>query len=64
MEHNFNKYDLKIGDKVMLDEGFNNHSEVVIKHMTTHKMFSDVYSVDDKPEHAWQVMTNRLTPIK
>lgn len=57
---NWNKYNFKIEDRVVLDKDFNNSSEVTIKAFTTNKMFATVKS-DDGDE--WQTMTTRLSPI-
>jgi hypothetical protein len=57
---NWNKYNFKIGDRVVLDKKYNNSSEVLVIGFTTNNMFATVQSDDgDK----WQTMTTRLTPI-
>jgi hypothetical protein len=56
----WNKYNFKNGDRVVLDKKYNNRSEVVVIGFTPNKMFATVQSDDgDK----WQTMTIRLTPI-
>lgn len=56
-----NKYGLKVGELVNLDIDFRNTSQVYIKSFTPHEMYATVYV---EKEDTWQVMTNRLTPIK
>lgn len=59
---NWNKYNFKIGDRVVLDKKYNNSSEVVILGFTApSKMFTTVQSDSG---YSWQTMTNRLTPIE
>lgn len=58
MKHN--KFDLKVGDIVILDKGFNNSSEVEIVGFTPEQMYTNVKSLDD--DRVWVTMTNRLTP--
>lgn len=63
---NFNKYDFIPGDIVELDRDHPNHSEVMIVSMTKGTMFSRVVPAALKnptDKDAWDVMTNRLTPI-
>lgn len=54
------KMNLEVGDKVVLDEGFNNSSEVEIIALSSLKMFATVKSGDS----IWDVMTYRLSKIK
>jgi len=61
MSLNHNKHNLQREQRVILDEGYANSSEVTIKDFTPNKMFATV-KADDGNE--WQVMTNRLTPLK
>jgi len=56
---NHNKYNLKEGETVILDAGYNNSSEVVIISFTPNEMFARI-----KDENSdWEVMTNRLSPL-
>ena len=56
----WNKYNFKVGDRVVLDKKYNNSSEVVVIGFTPNKMFATVQSDSgDK----WQTMTTRLSPI-
>ena len=62
-----NPYNFKIGDKVQLDAGFANTSEVKIMSMTPAKLYSTVALANiEKPtvDDCWSVMTDRLTPLK
>lgn len=59
-EINWNKYNFKTGDRVIIDKGRSNSSEVIIKSFTPNKMFATV-KADDGDE--WQTMTSRLSPI-
>ncbi|MEK6829717.1 MAG: hypothetical protein AABY15_06375, partial [Nanoarchaeota archaeon] len=52
---------IKEGDRVILDAGFANSSEVTIVSFTPKKMFAKVRS--DEGEE-WETMTNRLTAKK
>ena len=58
-----NPYNLKVNDIVILDEEYNNSSRVIIKNITANQMFA---TIEDReyPHLTWEVMTNRLTPIK
>lgn len=65
--YNFNKYNFKPGDIVILDETHPNHSNVKIVSITPRGMFSRVHSANiENPteKDMWETMTNRLTPIK
>jgi copper(I)-binding protein len=56
-----NKHNLKVGDTVILDFDFVNHSEVKIVAFTPKEMYATIHSIDDE-EYTWEVMTYRLTP--
>jgi hypothetical protein len=58
---NWNKYNFDVGDIVWLDEKYNNKIQVEIIWFTTNKLFCRVQVKENEP---WDVMTNRLTPIK
>lgn len=60
MEINWNKFNFKIGERVMVDKKHPNGLKVTIQSFTPNKMFA-VVKADDGYE--WQVMTYRLTPI-
>jgi hypothetical protein len=55
---NHNPYNLKVGDEVVLDADFNNHSIVIIEAFTPHQMYATVKS----GEYVWETMTHRLSP--
>lgn len=64
--YNHNKYDLKVGQNVILDKKFNNSSIVRILGFTPQFLFATVQAIDENNElvnKPWQTMTNRLTPI-
>ena len=58
-----NEFNLKVGDKAMLDIGYKGFErEVTILFMTEPtQMFCDVIAEGETEK--WQVMTKRLTPI-
>ena len=58
MKHN--KFDLKVGDIVILDKGYNNSSEVEIVGFTPEEMYANIKLLDE--DRMWVTMTNRLTP--
>jgi len=60
---NHNPFDLKAGQKVILDEEYANKSEVIIHEFSNNQLFATVYSEKSKTDK-WAVMTNRLTPMK
>lgn len=57
---NWNKFNLVIGDKVIVDVEHPNSSEVTIMDFTPNKMFAMVKAEDG---YQWQTMTSRLSPI-
>lgn len=57
----YNKLKLKVGDRVIIDEGFKNSCEVVIQEFSPNEMFCWVKH--DNGE-SWKTMTYRLTKIK
>jgi predicted acyltransferase (DUF342 family) len=57
-EMNHNPHNLKVGDTVIIDDGYVNGGEVTIKGFTETEMFALVECEDS----VWQTMTNRLTP--
>ena len=61
MEINWNKFNFEIGDRVVVDVGKVNSSEVVIIAFTPNKMFSTVRADDG---YQWETMTRRLSPLK
>lgn len=61
MDINWNKFNLEIGDKVVLDATFRNRSEVEIVLFSPNKMFARIRSKDGVE---WETMTKRLSPIK
>lgn len=63
MTINHNKYNLGIGDVVMLDGKYRTGSKVVIIDFTPNKMFATVHGCESSIDDSWQVMTARLTPI-
>jgi len=56
---NWNKYNIQKGDRVILDKGFANSSEVTVIDFTPNYLFATVASDGQN----WDTMTNRLTPI-
>jgi hypothetical protein len=58
-----NKFDLKVGDTVMLDATFRNCSKVKILALSPNGMFSHICPIEMTESDRWDVMTNRLTPI-
>ena len=58
-----NKYSLRIGETVTLDESHPNHSEVEILSFTHSEMFATVRATNSIKSDFWETMTNRLTPI-
>lgn len=66
MKHN--PHNFKEGDTVILDEKYNNKSLVKILHITTTGLMSCVAPAELEPPYEkgdyWDVMTNRLSPIK
>jgi len=61
MKHN--KFDLKVGDTVILDATFRNGSTVKIVALSSNGMFSHICPIGMIDSDGWDVMTNRLTPI-
>jgi hypothetical protein len=55
---NHNPYNFKVGDEVMLDATYANHSLVIIEAFTPHQMYATV----KVGTTSWETMTNRLTP--
>jgi hypothetical protein len=61
---NHNPYNFKVGDKVILDKDYQcGGGEFYIHSFTPNEMFATI-SFENDITQAWQVMTNRLTPIK
>ena len=58
---NHNPHNLKVGDTVILDEEYNNASEVEIISFTPDELTAFILSPEDGDR--WVVMTSRLTPI-
>jgi predicted acyltransferase (DUF342 family) len=56
---NHNKYNLKVGDTVIIDDKYVNGGKVVIKGFTETEMFALV----EYDGCIWQTMTNRLSPV-
>lgn len=61
MNHNPN--DLKLGDKAILDADLANSSEVYIVGLSPKQMYARVRQYAEGT-NSWEVMTNRLKPIK
>ena len=63
MNHNPHKF--KAGDHAILDKDYRNAGEVIIDFLSPNEMYAHIYSADEKEmiNGAWDVMTNRLTPI-
>jgi hypothetical protein len=64
--YNHNKYNLEVGQNVILDKTFNNSSIVRILGFTPLFVYAMVQTTDKNNElvgKPWQTMTNRLTPI-
>jgi hypothetical protein len=61
---NHNKYNLMVGQIVILDANYQNKSEVGIHAFTPNEMYATVYAKNDTGRDMWQVMTNRLSPIE
>lgn len=59
---NHNPHNLKVGDTVILDEDVDGGFQVVITTFSPNYLFAIVRWIYDG--EYWQVMTNRLTPIK
>ena len=55
---NHNPYNLEVGERVILDAGYYNRTEVTIMYFTPEKMFAEVRNGNNH----WKVMTYRLTP--
>jgi len=65
--YNHNKYNLEVGQNVILDKTFNNSSMVRILEFTPLFVYATVQQIDENNEligKPWQTMTNRLTPIE
>ena len=58
---NYNPYEFKVGDAVILDKQFANKSTVTITDFTPNKMYSQIRSEDSGKEQ--MVMTHRLLPV-
>ena len=61
---NHNKYNLEVGEIVILDAKYNNHSKVIIKSFTDSFIYANVYPIEMTPNDSWKTMTTRLTPIE
>ena len=48
---------------VLLDEGRGERCEVKVISQTLHNMYTKIKSADDSGK-SWEVVTNRLTPLK
>ena len=57
-----NKFNIGVGDTVILDAKFRGGSKVKVISLTCNHLFAKIYAKDDKDKNSWQVMTNRLTP--
>lgn len=55
------KCDFKSGDRVVVDKGRPNSSEVTILYLTPQGMFATVRADDG---YEWTTMTTRLSPIE
>lgn len=60
---NHNKFDLKIGDTVILDKGYNNESKVTILNFSPKFMYAKIKPAEAVTETSWDVLTYRLRPI-
>lgn len=59
---NWNKYNLEVGETVILDEKYANNSEVKILSFTPNFLFATVTPIKANDDTVnWQTMTNRLT---
>lgn len=58
-EVNHNPFNLKEGQRVIVDKGYRNSSEATIIRFTPNRMFATVKSDDG---YEWETMTYRLTP--
>ena len=61
MKHN--KFNLKVGDTVILDADSPNGGEVKIHRFTPNELFASVSEPELSEEDSWQTMTSRLTPV-
>ena len=59
-----NPHNVQEGEHVILDETFNNASEVVIWKLSPSGMFSQVCCVNEIGRNMWQVMTYRLSKMR
>jgi len=58
---NHNKYNLKVGERVIADEKYRGGYEVTIEEFTPNQLFA---LVKDDEGNKWQIMTNRLTKLE
>ncbi len=58
-----NPHNLIIGQRVVLDKGYSNSSEVVIKDFTPMKIITTVTDGENS-SNEWQVLTYRLSPLQ
>lgn len=56
---NLNRYDLKAGDKAILDSDFVDSTEVDILYIAP----NNIIALVEKDGESWQVLMDRLTPI-
>lgn len=60
---NHNKFDLKVGDTVILDKGYANESKVTILEFTDKQLYAKIKPAEAITDTSWDVMTYRLKPI-
>ena len=58
---NYNPYEFKVGDAVILDKQFTNKSTITITDFTPNKMYSTIRYEDSGNEI--MLMTHRLLPV-
>lgn len=57
-----NPNQFKVGDSAILDKGYSNQTEVIIRAFTFEERFARI-STEKDPKNVRDVMTTRLSPI-
>lgn len=52
----------EVGKKYMLDREYSHHG--IVKVLQSGRIFATVIDEDEKPGTEWQVMVDRLTPVR
>ena len=60
----YNIYNFTVGEIVILDADFRNWSKVKIKAISPNGMFATIHDPCEDESKAWDVMMNRLSPVK